>query len=85
VSASSGREEHKDDNYHLQASKRMKASGHVPCKSDYPCQQRESQTSHKEKKGEKYPTFLDNNLDFMDAILMGLDSIDDAVLKGCND
>jgi hypothetical protein len=33
----------------------------------------------------KPPTFLDNDLDFMDTILMGLDSIDDAVLKGPND
>ena len=57
----------------------MKASGHVPCKSDYPRQQRESQKGHKEKKGEKSPTFLDDNLDFTDAILMGLESIDNAV------
>jgi hypothetical protein len=33
----------------------------------------------KEKKGEKPPTFLDNYLDFTDAILMGLESIDNAV------
>jgi hypothetical protein len=57
----------------------MKASGHVPRKSDYPPQQREPQTGCKEKKGEKSPTFLDNNLDFTDAILMGLESIDNAV------
>ncbi len=57
----------------------MKASGHVPRKSDYPCQQHEPQTGHKEKKGEKSPTFLDNNLDFTDAILMGLESVDDTV------
>jgi hypothetical protein len=85
ASASSGSEEHEDENYHLQAFKRMKASGHVPCKSDYPRQQRESQKGHKEKKGEKSPTFLDEDLDFTDAILMGLDSIDNAVLNGCND
>ncbi len=78
-SASSGSEEHKDENYQLQASKRMKASGHVPCKSDYPRQQREPQTGHKEKKGEKFPTFLDDDLDFTDAVLMGLESINDAV------
>jgi hypothetical protein len=56
----------------------MKACGHVPCKSDYPRQQCEPQTGRKEKKGEKSPTFLDNNLDFTDAALMGLESIDDA-------
>jgi hypothetical protein len=57
ASASSGSEEHKDENYHLQASKRMKASGHVPRKSDYPCQQRESQKGHKEKKGKNLLPF----------------------------
>jgi hypothetical protein len=85
ASASNGSKEHEDENCHLQASKRMKASGHVPCKSDYPRQQRESRKGHKEKKGEKSPTFLDNNLDFIDTILMGLDSIDDAVLNGRDD
>jgi hypothetical protein len=79
ASASSGSKAHKDENYHLQASKRIKASGHAPCKSDYPCQQHEPQTGRKEKKGEKSPTFLDDDLDFTDAILMGLESIDDAV------
>jgi hypothetical protein len=78
VSASSGSKEHKDENYHLQAFKRMKASGHVPCKTDYPRQQREPQTARKEKKGEKSPTFLDDDLDFTDAILMGLESINNA-------
>ncbi len=63
----------------------MKASGHVPHKSDYPCQQRESQKGHKEKKGEKSPTFLDDDLDFTNAVLMGLESIDNAVLNGRND
>ncbi len=56
----------------------MKASGHVPRKSDYPRQQHEPQTGRKEKKGEKSPTFLDDDLDFTDAILTGLESIDDA-------
>jgi hypothetical protein len=78
ASASSGSKEQEDENYHLQASKRMKASGHVPRKSDYPRQQREPQTVRKEKKGEKSPTFLDDDLDFTDAILIGLESIDDA-------
>jgi hypothetical protein len=57
ASASSGSKEHEDENYHLQASKRMKASGHVPRKSDYPCQQLESQKGHKEKKGENLLPF----------------------------
>jgi hypothetical protein len=78
ASASSESKEHKDENYHLQASKRVKASGHVPCKSDYPRQQREPQTGCKKKKGEKSPTFLDDDLDFTDAVLMGLESIDNA-------
>jgi hypothetical protein len=77
ASASSGSKEHKDENHYLQATKRMKASGHVPRKSDYPRQQREPQTGHKEKKGEKSPTFLDDDLDFTDTVLMGLESIDD--------
>jgi hypothetical protein len=85
ASASSGSEEHEDEYYQLQASKRMKASGDVLCKSDYPCQQRESQKGHKEKKGEKSPTFLDDDLDFTNAILIGLESINDAVLNGRND
>ena len=85
ASASSGSKEHEDKNYHIQASKRMKASSHVPCKSDYPRQQSDTQTGHKEKKGEKSPTFCDDDLDFTKAVLMGLDSIDDAVLNGRND
>ncbi len=57
----------------------MKAGRHVPCKSD------QSQLVQKEKKGEKSPTFLDDDLDFTDTVLMGLDSINDAVLNGRND
>jgi hypothetical protein len=54
----------------------MKAGSHVPRKSDH-CQQRtKSQSSQKGKKGETPPTFLDNDLNFMDTILMGLDSMD---------
>jgi hypothetical protein len=85
ASASSGSKEHKDENYHLQASKRMKASGHVPCKSDYPHQQHESQKGYKEKKREKSHTFLDNDLDFTNTVLMGLESINNAVLNGRDD
>ncbi len=85
VSASSGSEEPEDDNYHLQVSKKMKTCGHVPCKSDHPCQKNASQTGNKEKKGEKHLTFLDDDLEFADTILMGLDSINNAVLERRND
>jgi hypothetical protein len=67
-----------DENYHLHVSKKMKVGCHVPCKSD------QSQSIQKEKKGEKTPTLLADDLDFTDTVLMGLDSIDDAVLNGCN-
>ncbi len=77
--ASGRSKEHEDENYHLQASKRVKASGHVPRKTDYPRQQHEPQTGRKEKKREKSPTFVNDDLDFTDAILMGLESIDNAV------
>ncbi len=57
----------------------MKASGHVPRKSHYPHQQHEpQQMGRKKKKGEKSPTFLDDDLDFTDTVLMGLESIDNA-------
>jgi hypothetical protein len=68
-----------DENYHLHVSKKMKAGHHVPCKSD------QSQLVQKEKKGEKSPSFLDNDLNFLDTILMGLDSMDNAVLNGRDD
>jgi hypothetical protein len=38
--------------------------------------------SQKGKKREMPPTFLDNDLGFTDTVLMGLDSMDDAALKG---
>ncbi len=63
----------------------MKTGCHVPCKSDHQRQRSKSQLSQKDKKGEMPSTFLDNDLDFTDTVLMGLDSIDDAVLKGPND
>jgi hypothetical protein len=53
----------------------MKAGSHVPCKSDHQQQRTKSQSSQKGKKGEKPPTFLDDDLDFTDTVLMGLDSI----------
>ncbi len=86
VSASSeSKKTHEDENYHLHVSKKMKAGCHVPRKSDHQGQRSKSQLSQKEKKGETPPTFLDNDLYFTGTVLMGLDSIDDAVLKGPND
>ncbi len=35
-----------------------------------------SQLSQKGKKGETPPTFLDNDLNFMDTVLVGLNSMD---------
>jgi hypothetical protein len=63
---------HKDENYHLHVAKKMKAGSHVPRKSDHQQQRTKSQSSQKGKKGEVPPTFLDNDLNFMDTILMGL-------------
>ncbi len=57
----------------------------MPCKSDHQRQRSKFQLSQKGKKREMPPTFLDNDLDFMDTILMGLDSMDDVVLKGPDD
>jgi hypothetical protein len=86
VSASSkSKKTHEDENYHLHVSKKMKAGRHVPCKFDHQLQRSKSQSSQKDKKGEMPPTFLDDGLNFTDTLLMGLDSIDDTVLKGPND
>ncbi len=54
----------------------MKAGSHVPCKSDYWQHGAKAQLSQKGKKGETPPTFLNNDLNFTDTILMGLDSMD---------
>jgi hypothetical protein len=54
----------------------MKASSHVPHKSDHQQHGAKVQSSQKGKKGETPPTFLDNDLDFTDTILMGLNSMD---------
>jgi hypothetical protein len=67
---------HKDANYHLHVAKTMKAGSHVPRKSEHRQQRTKSQLSQKGKKGEMPHTFLDNDLNFMDTILMGLNSID---------
>jgi hypothetical protein len=56
--------------------KEMKAGSHVPCKSDNQQHGAKAQLSQKGKKGEMPPTFLDNDLNFMDTLLMGLDSMD---------
>jgi hypothetical protein len=76
ASASSKSKTHKDENYHLHADKKLKAGSHVLCKSDHQQHRGKSQSSQKGKKGETPPPFLDNDLNFMDTILMGLDSMD---------
>ncbi len=87
ASASSESEkDHEDENYyHLHVSKKMKADCHVPRKSDYQQQRSEFQSSQKGKKRIMPPNFLDDDLNFMDTVLMGLDSMDDVVLKGPDD
>ncbi len=76
ASASSKSKTHNDENYHLHVDKKLKAGSHVPCKSDHWQHRGKSQLSQKGTKGETPPTFLDNGLNFMDTILMGLDSMD---------
>ncbi len=56
--------------------KKMKAGGHVPHKFNHQQHGAKAQLSQKGKKGETPPTFLDNDLDFTDIILMGLNSLD---------
>jgi len=84
ASASSKSKTHKDENYHLHADKKLKAGSHVLCKSDHQQHRGKSQLSQKGKKGEMSPTFMDIDLNFTDAISMGLDSMD-ADLKGPDD
>jgi hypothetical protein len=48
----------------------------VLCKSDHQQYRGKSQSSQKSKTGETPPTFLDDDLDFTDTVLMGLDSMD---------
>jgi hypothetical protein len=73
---SESKKTHKGENYHLHVDKKMKAGSHVPCKSEQRQQRTKSQSSQECKKGETPHTFLDNDLNFMDTILMGLDSMD---------
>jgi hypothetical protein len=54
----------------------MKAGSHVPGKSDHQQHGAKVQLSQKGKKVETPPTFLDDDLDFTDTVLMGLNSID---------
>jgi hypothetical protein len=56
--------------------KKMKVGSYVPCKSDHQQHGAKAQSSQKSEKGEMPPTYLDNDLDFTDTILMGLDSMD---------
>jgi hypothetical protein len=77
ASASSKSEKtHKDENYHLHIDTKMKAGSHVPCKSDHQQHGAKAQLSQKGKQGEMPPTFLDDDLDFTDTVLMGLNSMD---------
>jgi hypothetical protein len=48
----------------------------MPCKSDHRQHRGRSKLSQNSKKGKVSPTFMDDDLDFMDAILMGLNSMD---------
>jgi hypothetical protein len=76
-SASSKSEKtHEDENYNLHVDKKLKAGSHVPHKSDHRQHRTKSQLSQKGKKGEMPSTFLGNDLNFMDTVLMGLNSID---------
>ncbi len=74
--SSENKKTHKDENYHLHVDKKLKAGSHVPCKSDHQQHGAKSQLSQKGKKGETPPTFLDDDIDFIDTVLMGLDSMD---------
>jgi hypothetical protein len=74
--SSKSKKTHEDENYHLHIDKKMKAGSHVPCKSDHQQHGAKAQSSQKGKKGETPPTFLDDDLDFTDTVLMGLDSMD---------
>ncbi len=79
VSSSEG-QNHKDENYQLHVDKKLKAGSHVHCRQH----RGNSQSSQKGKKGDASPTFMDDDLDFTDAILMGLNSMD-ADLKKTDD
>jgi hypothetical protein len=74
--SSKSKKTHEDENYHLHIDKKMKASSHAPCKYDHRQHGAKDQLSQKGKKGEMPRTFLDNDLDFTDTILMGLNSMD---------
>jgi hypothetical protein len=76
VSASSKSKTHEDENYHLHVNKKLKSGSHVPCKSDHQQHRGKSHLSQKAKKGEMSPIFMDNNLNFTDAISMRLNSMD---------
>jgi hypothetical protein len=76
ASASSEGKNHEDENYHLHVNKKSKAGSHVPHKSDHQQHSGRFESSQKGKKGEMSPTFMEDDLDFTDAILMGLDSMD---------
>jgi hypothetical protein len=74
--SSESKKNHEDENYHLHIDKKIKAGSHVPCKSDHRQHVAKAQSNQKGKKGEMPPTFFDDDLNFTDTILMGLDSMD---------
>jgi hypothetical protein len=74
--ARASKKNHKDENYHLHIDKKMKAGSHVPRKSHHQQHGAKAQLSQQGKKKEIPPTFLDDDLNFMDTVLMGLDCMD---------
>jgi hypothetical protein len=48
----------------------------VPCKSDHWQHRSKSKSSQRGRKREVSPTFMNDDFDFTDTILMGLNSID---------
>jgi hypothetical protein len=76
TSASSEGKINEDENYHLHIDKKMKVGGHMPRKSDHQQHRSKSKSSQKGKKEEASSTFMDNDLDFTDTVLIGLDSLE---------
>ncbi len=74
--SSKSKKNHEDENYHLHVDKKIKVGSHVPCKSDNQQHGAKAQLSQKGKKGETPPTFLDDDLDITNTVLMKLNSMD---------
>jgi hypothetical protein len=75
VSASSEGKNNEDENYELHFDKKLKAGSHVPCKSDHQQHRGKSKLSQTGKNREVSPTLMVDDLDFTDAVLMGLNSL----------